>query len=86
MTSDFKKYYIALPKREETVVNTIIANELSDIENYSTKQYLLKDMTQEQIALDLNISQATVNRAIDRAKKKIYNYMKYVEIFKSLKE
>lgn len=86
MISVFKKYYIALPKKEERIANLIIDNELTEIEKQATEKYLFKNMTQEQIATELKKDQSCITRAIGRAEKKINDYMKYIQIYKMLKE
>ncbi len=69
---------------EKDVLGAVIANELSQDEQLLVKLYWFRGVSLNRISADYGIPRETVRRTIERAKKKIYNSMKYVVLYDEL--
>ena len=76
--------YEAGKHSQKDILGAVIANELSQDEQLLVKLYWFRGFSLNRISADYGLPRETVRRTIERAKKKIYNSMKYVVLYDEL--
>ena len=58
-------------------VQTVIREELTELQRYTLIAYYFRQQTLEQIARDRNVNKSTVCRTLHRAEEKLRKFLKY---------
>ena len=69
---------------QKDILGAVIANELSQDEQLLVRLHWFRGFSLNRISADFGIPRETVRRTVERAKKKIYDSMKYVVLYDEL--